>query len=323
MQHSLPDPPGTRFQDHVIKTLKQTNVAGLCIPGSQHAPQAPIKALPTPGPLPEPTNLISDSASITMCAQKAFSEWPGFSTWTRFKASDPLDDIIFEPLCSWSGHINTPAYGRITDSDSPQDYVLAVGWNSPTAYEEFKSSPQYQQLMDNLGVDITHTQDIIFTNKMFGRGFTPNTEIFTAYWPASLSLETQQMVKKSKMLVHTGIPNPRCYSKAPVFGWIDELQNWNEEKVLASVWCNHWKSKEMEDHFKRTEKRVVYAGRDIVYPLAVDDFEQHLKDLGSLGWESVHVDFIPLNMIYDDEMTRSHRREKKRLDDVTSGMGTL
>ncbi|UPK99702.1 hypothetical protein LCI18_010637 [Fusarium solani-melongenae] len=257
-----------------------------------------------------------------MCAQTT-SEWPGFSTWIRFKANDPIDDVIFEPLCSWSGHINTPAYGRITDSDSPHDYVLAVGWNSRMAYEEFKISPQHQQLMDNLGVDTTNTQIIVFTNKMFGRGFTPNTELFTAYWPASLSLETQQDVRKAKTLVHSGIPNPRCYSKAPVFGWIDELQTWNEAKVLASVWCHHWKSKEMEDKFKSTEKRLVYVGRDITRPLAVDDFEQHLKDLGALGWESIHVDFVSLNMIYDDEITRSYRRERRRLDDVTSGMGTL
>ncbi|KAL6351946.1 hypothetical protein LRP88_14758 [Fusarium phalaenopsidis] len=261
-----------------------------------------------------------------MCAQTS-SEWPGFSTWARFKAKNPIDDVIFEPLCSWSGHINTPAYGRITDSKSPQDYIIAIGWNSAAAYEEFKISPQYQQLMDNLGVDPAkehaHTQVITFTNTMFGRGFTPNTEILTAYWPASLSLDTQQEVRKTKTLVHTGIPNPRCYSKAPVFGWIDELQTWNEEKVLASVWCHHWRSKELEDKFKSTEKRVVYVGKDIVYPLAVDDFQQHLKDLGTLGWESAHVDFVPLNMIYDDEITRSRRRERKRLDDVTSGMGSL
>ncbi|RMJ02499.1 hypothetical protein CDV36_015239 [Fusarium kuroshium] len=258
--------------------------------------------------------------TTTMCAQKSFSEWPGFSTWTRFKANSPIDDVIFEPLCSWSGHINTPAYGRIADS---QDYILAVGWNSRGAYEEFEASPQYQQLMDNLGADTAKTQIIIFTNKMFGRGFTSNTEIFTAYWPASLSPETQQEVKKTKSLVHNGIPNPRCYSKGPAFGWIDELQTWNEEKVLASVWCHHWKSKELEDRFKSTEKRVVYVGKDIVYPLAVDDFEQHLKELGCLGWESIRVDFVTLNMIYDDEKTRSHRRERRKLDDVTSGMGAL
>lgn len=71
------------------------------------------------------------------------------------------------------------------------------------------------------------TQIVVFSRTMFGNGFGPNTEILTAYWPASISPETQEAVWKTEKLVHTpasGISNPRCYRKPPSFGWIDGLQ---------------------------------------------------------------------------------------------------
>ncbi|KAJ4148983.1 hypothetical protein NW754_000419 [Fusarium falciforme] len=166
-----------------------------------------------------------------MCAQRT-SEWPGFCTWTKFQAEPaPIDEFIFDPLYTWSHSIRMPTYGRITES--LQDYILSLGWNSPEAYQER--------------------------------------------------------------------PSRRCYEQPPVFGWVDEPETWNGDKALASVWLHDWKSEELEARFKRTEKRAVSMGRDIIYPLAIDDFEKRLRDLGALGWESVHVLFKDLNWIYDDE----------------------
>ncbi|RTE77610.1 hypothetical protein BHE90_007927 [Fusarium euwallaceae] len=195
-----------------------------------------------------------------MCAQRT-SEWPGFSTWTKFQAEPgPLDEAIFDPLYTWSDSISTPAYGRITES--PQDYILSLGWNSPEAYQEFKTSPEYQQLMTNLGITLTqdHTRIIIFENHNFGSTSTPNTEILTVYWPLSLSPETQNAIWEVEPLVHTPMSETlgrRCYKQPPVFGWADEPQIWNSDKALASVWVHDWKSEALEDRFKRTEKRVV------------------------------------------------------------------
>ncbi|KAJ4178333.1 hypothetical protein NW767_008186 [Fusarium falciforme] len=76
-----------------------------------------------------------------MCAQRT-SEWPGFCTWTKFQAEPaPIDEFIFDPLYTWSHSIRMPTYGRITES--LQDYILSLGWNSPEAYQEFKASPEY------------------------------------------------------------------------------------------------------------------------------------------------------------------------------------
>ncbi|KAI8689402.1 hypothetical protein NCS56_00203600 [Fusarium sp. Ph1] len=133
-----------------------------------------------------------------MCAQRT-SEWPGFSTWTKFQAEPgPIYEFIFDPLYTWSDSIRTPTYGRITES--PQDCILSLDWDSPEAYQEFKASPEYQQLMDSLGINSTqaHTQIIIFENHNFGCTSTPNTEILTAYWPLSLSPEIQDAVWEAK-----------------------------------------------------------------------------------------------------------------------------
>ncbi|WAO84760.1 Hypothetical protein NCS54_00198300 [Fusarium falciforme] len=261
-----------------------------------------------------------------MCAQRT-SEWPGFCTWTKFQAEPaPIDEFIFDPLYTWSHSIRMPTYGRITES--PQDYILSLGWNSPETYQEFKASPEYQQLMDNLGINSTqpHTQIIIFENHDFGSISTPNTEILTAYWPLSLSPEIQDAVWEAEPLVHTPAsrrPSRRCYEQPPVFGWVDEPETWNGDKALASVWLHDWKSEELEARFKRTERRAVSMGRDIIYPLAVDDFEKRLRDLGALGWESVHVLFKDLNWIYDNEIKRYYCLERLRLDRLARGVDAV
>ncbi|UPL01354.1 hypothetical protein LCI18_012288 [Fusarium solani-melongenae] len=215
-----------------------------------------------------------------------------------------------------------------SQSLSPQDYILSLGWNSPEAYQEFKASPEYQQLMDNLGINLTqpHTQIIIFENLNFGSISTPNTEILTAYWPLWLSPEIQDAVWEAEPLVHTPAsrrPSRRCYEQPPAFGWVDEPETWNGDKALASVWLHDWKSEELEARFKRTEKRAVAMGRDIIYPLAIDDFEKRLQDLGALGWESVHVLFQDLNWIYDDEIKRCYCLERLRLDRLVRGVDAV
>ncbi|KAF7557136.1 hypothetical protein G7Z17_g886 [Cylindrodendrum hubeiense] len=262
-----------------------------------------------------------------MCAQKA-SEWTelGISAWTKFRVnSDPIDDTIFEPLTPWRHYIRTPFYGRIVES--PHDCFLAVGWESPKVYDEFKRSPQYEKLMANLGANSMDPQThiIVFSNTMFGYGSGPNTEILTAYWPKSISPETQEAVWNAKDLVHTpasGIPNPRCYREPPTFGWLDGVQTWNEENVLASVWCHNWVNKELEQKFKRTDKRIVYLDGHVAYPLALDDFENALKALGVLGWQSVHVDFEHVSIIYEDALSRKNRLQKK-LDEAIDRLGSL
>lgn len=261
-----------------------------------------------------------------MCAQRT-SEWPGFSTWIKFQVEPgPIDEFIFDPLYHWSHSICTPIYGRILES--PQDCILCLGWDSPRHYQVFKTSPQYQQLMDSLGIDSAHAhfQIIVFENYNFGCTGGPNTEILTAYWPLSLSPETQDAVWEAEPLVHTpasGRPSRRCYKQAPVFGWVDEPETWNGDKALASVWLNDWKSEELEARFKRTEKRAVPMGREVIYPLAIDDFEKRLQDLGALGWESIHVLFADLNWIYEDEVKRNYCLEKRRLDRLARGLDAV
>ncbi|KAM6516749.1 hypothetical protein FALCPG4_014922 [Fusarium falciforme] len=216
----------------------------------------------------------------------------GISAWTKFRVNfGPIDDALFiTPLLPWKDHIFCPSYGRI--AESPQDCFLAIGWESREIYDQFKASPQYQKLMANLRTDVMEpeTKTIAFKKRMFGLGFTSNTEILTVYWPATISPETQGAVERMQSLCHRLRPRTSCHGHWPSFGWIDGLQAWNGDNVLASVWCNKWVSKELEEEFRRTEKRPVRPGAG-QYALSVDLFERDLKALGAIGWESVHVDF--------------------------------
>ncbi|RSL95923.1 hypothetical protein CDV31_013702 [Fusarium ambrosium] len=211
----------------------------------------------------------------------------GISVWTKFRVnSGPIDDALFvPPLLPWKDHIFCPFYGRI--AESPTDCFLVTGWESRGIYDQFKESPQYQELMTNLGADGMgpETKTIAFTKRIFGQGFTSNTEILTVYWPTTIFPETQEAVKKMQSLAHRMRPSTSCHGHWPSFGWIDGLQTWNGENVLANVWCNKWVSKELEEEFRRTEKRPVRPG-GVEYALSVDLFEQDLKALGAVGWDS-------------------------------------
>ncbi|EWG35938.1 hypothetical protein FVEG_14589 [Fusarium verticillioides 7600] len=241
------------------------------------------------------------------------SEWAqknGITTWTKFHYDSKPEQSIFTPLNSWGHSIHQPYFGPITESD--QQYFLAVGWETEEEWDKFKASPEHQQLMANLTTNDVQpeTKIIIFTSNIFTRGYTSNVEIFTVYWPASITHETQTAIWKTQKLVHTaatGIPNPLCYKKPPMFGWIDGQTDWNGESAIASVWSHKWQSQALEQKYKTTEKRLVWGDDGRSYPLAVDAFHHDLKSLGAIGWESVHVAFEHVRVVKEDAIARDSR----------------
>ncbi|KAJ4250240.1 hypothetical protein NW762_012055 [Fusarium torreyae] len=227
-----------------------------------------------------------------MCAQYA-SEWKeyGVSTWIKFQANSTPDESVFEPLIPWQHSIRHPFYGKIKESTN--DYMLVMGWETEKVYNDFRSSTDYQKLMANLTTETApEIQVIVFSNKMFGIRFTPDTELITVYWPILTPPETQDAIWKVEKLVHTsasGIKNPHHQKKYPSFGWIEGTRTWNGQQVMASVWLHGWMSDEAEQNFKSTQVRRVWEGSEATYPLAVDIFYQDLKSLGAVGWDSAHM----------------------------------
>ncbi|KAF5254454.1 hypothetical protein FANTH_712 [Fusarium anthophilum] len=241
------------------------------------------------------------------------SEWAkkmGITTWTKFHSVSQPEQSIFTPLDAWGHSIRQPYYGPIIESN--QQYFLAVGWETEEQWNKFKSSPEHQQLMANLTTNNVQpeTEIIIFTANMFAVGYTSNVELFTVYWPASITQETQTAIWKTAKLVHTaasGIPNPLCYRKKPMFGWIDGQKDWNGGSAIASVWSHKWQSQELEQKYKTTEKRLVRGNEGDSYPLAVEAFQHDLKSLGAIGWESVHVAFERVRVVKEDALARNSR----------------
>ncbi|KAF5558563.1 ankyrin repeat-containing protein [Fusarium mexicanum] len=236
------------------------------------------------------------------------SEWAkkmGITTWTKFHSVSQPEQSIFTPLDAWGHSIRQPYYGPIIES--AQQYFLAVGWETEEQWDKFKSSTEHQQLMANLTTNYVQpeTEIIIFTANMFASGYTSNVELFTVYWPASITQETQTAIWKTAQLVHkaaSGIPNPLCYRKKPMFGWIDGRKDWNGESAIASVWSHKWQNQELEQKYKTTEKRLVWGNEGRSYPLAVEAFQHDLKSLGAIGWESVHVAFERVRVVKEDAL---------------------
>ncbi|KAH6866245.1 hypothetical protein B0T10DRAFT_502698 [Thelonectria olida] len=229
------------------------------------------------------------------------SEWEkrvGITSWTRFETSEnTIDTTIFKPLAACKPHVRVVYYGRV--AESPRECLLVVGWKSREAYMAFKKSPHYEELMTNLGAQSTplvqpQTQVAVFSRVWFNMSFGPNTEVLAAYFPSSTTPETQQAVLNTERLVHTeamGLPSPRCYKKPPTFGWIDGLQDRNGQTAIACMWCHGWYSKELEERFKVNERRFHLELTGTDRPLAVDVFEQDLRALGVIDWETCHVSF--------------------------------
>ncbi|CVK84283.1 uncharacterized protein FPRN_01897 [Fusarium proliferatum] len=236
------------------------------------------------------------------------SEWAkknGITTWTKFHYGSQPEQSIFTPLDTWGHSLRQPYYGPIIESS--QQYFLAVNWETEEEWDKFKLSPEHQQLMANLTTNNVQpeTKIVIFTGNMFAIGFTSNVEIFTAYWPSSITHEAQTAIRKTEQLVHraeSGMPNPLCYYKKPMFGWIDGQREWNGESAIASVWTHKWKNQELEQKYKTTEKRRVSGNDGRSYMLAVDVFQDDLKSLGAIGWESVHVAFERVRVVKEDAL---------------------
>ncbi|KAF4421572.1 hypothetical protein FACUT_10948 [Fusarium acutatum] len=234
------------------------------------------------------------------------SEWAqkfGITTWTKFHYGSQPEQSFFTPLNAWGHSIHQPYYGPITES--VQQYLLAVGWETEKEWDKFKLSPEHQQLMANLTTNNVQpeTKIVIFTGNMFALGYTSNFEMFTVYSPAFITHEVQTAIWNTKQLVHTaasGLPNPLCYTKKPMFGWMDGQKDWNGESAIASVWCHKWKNQELEQKYNTTEKRFVWGDDGRSYSLAVDAFQDDLKSLGAIGWESFHVAFERVRVVKED-----------------------
>ncbi|KAH7175196.1 hypothetical protein EDB81DRAFT_750760 [Dactylonectria macrodidyma] len=243
-------------------------------------------------------------------ALQDIAEWSpvcGLAAWTRFKVSPDgeIEPSIFDPLTEVASDIGAVYYGRI--HESPDECMLVVAWKTPDVYAKFKESPQREELMANMkaaspsdtAATEPETQTLSFSRRIFWLKFGPNTEVMSAYLPASSSPETQHAVPRVMRLRHNPqVPPPkkRTYVKPPNFAWVEgPPQVRDGEQVLGAVWNNLWNDKESERVFKTTEQRYE-AGM----PLAVDVFERDLKNLGVTGLSSYHVNFQQYKKITRD-----------------------
>ncbi|KAH7121437.1 hypothetical protein EDB81DRAFT_813950 [Dactylonectria macrodidyma] len=226
------------------------------------------------------------------------------STWTKFHspASKPLDLSIFKPLQAVETQFDDPAfYGPVLES--PGEYMLIIDWESAKAYEEFKASPHYQQLVTNFSAQSAtepKTQLVNFGKLAFSWHFGLGTEIRTVYFPTSMSVQQREAVGNINGFVLSMTPgigassSDRPYNGVPVAGWVEGTQKWNGDDVWVCLWCHYWTDKEAEQRFKNDERRPP-RGADPVRRLAVEAFDLDLKEMGAVGWTDYHVELKELD----------------------------
>ncbi|KAH7234336.1 hypothetical protein B0J15DRAFT_529979 [Fusarium solani] len=225
------------------------------------------------------------------------------STWTTFEfpASESLDNSTFGPPITRKRNYRCFYHDRITELTG--ECVLMVVWHTSKAYDAFKRSVEYHELVVNLikgnSASEPTTHIINFQTSIFWKNMgAPRNEVRTVYFPASTSPETRQEVTRVKGLVtsvHWSIDGSMDYmyphQGTPDYGWVEGTQFYKVNESIACVWVNHWKSDEAEVKFKTTERRRLENGGPDPPPLALEDFEQRLKDLGAIGWRDYHVAF--------------------------------
>ncbi|PHH91608.1 hypothetical protein CDD83_11012 [Cordyceps sp. RAO-2017] len=225
---------------------------------------------------------------------------PPISTWTKFRSSvsEPLKPSLFESLIAEETDFVDAFYGRV--EESPGQCLLVVVWKSAEAYDTFRKSFRYEELLSSLrkqSATEPETFVVDFGRVAFWWRFGPNTEIRTVYFPSSLSPQARKaagdlrgLVLNMGLGINGRLGNRAPYRGVPTCGWVDGTTTWNGKDALACLWCHYWASKEAEKNFKTTERRVPKDGESH-RPLASEAFGQDLTDLGAVGWEEYHVDF--------------------------------
>ncbi|KAI8711267.1 hypothetical protein NCS52_01502600 [Fusarium sp. LHS14.1] len=221
------------------------------------------------------------------------------TTWVRFGYPEetPIDATLFRPLKAQEDDWLQIRWGQVFES--PEERMLVVAWKHSQDWVRFSEASHYQELLANLG---THSNDtpvmqvVDFNRDYPTRALSSHTEIRTVYFPASISPETREALPNVQGLVTTAAYGPSLqhlspYVLRPIFGWIEAAEKWEGEDVVACVWIHTWKSQRTEDKFKTTGWLPRFKDGKLSKPLAVDLFEQDLKDLGALGWNDYHVSF--------------------------------
>lgn len=191
------------------------------------------------------------------------------------------------------GTISSCHFGTITES--AENYLLAIAWSSFDALDSFKKSParlMLLEVMKSYSSEAPVETIIDFGRMNWSMHLGPNTDVRIVYFPKTVSQETRAAIGEVQPLItnfYFPADSPYATWRArPVHGWLNGLQKWNGEEVVACLWCHFWTSKTQEEKFKKTVDRVYDDGHS---QLRLEAFNEELSILGALGWEEFHVDF--------------------------------
>jgi len=135
----------------------------------------------------------------------------------------------------------------------------------------------------------THRCDV---DSQFWNHITENVGFIDAYFPASISNESKQIVIRACGLRYRWGPEDEAYKHRPVRGWLHGTQEYEGQEAVVVRFWNFWRSRESEQRFRVTDgvadpKQEYYLG---IY----EQFMEQLEKAGMLGIKEFHCSLLKI-----------------------------
>ena len=185
--------------------------------------------------------------------------------------------------------------------------------------EEFKNSDAYMTFWNALVAlvedppavchihHIGHSMLQGFFRRIYPGSPLKRYEVLTVYFPVDTTAELRNRIETEVRLDSIQLRYGMMASCQPRVedekeeqlqdrqkGWVEETLEWKGQPVRAFLFLFEWLSEEGERIWKQEERDVIRHADDKELPLGIDSFFQDLKELGMLGFESGHGNFVKI-----------------------------
>lgn len=246
--------------------------------------------------------------------------YTSISTWTKLHVAPSAQfdaQRLVEPLEPVKLSINRCVFGCI--DEYPEHYLLIIAWSSAKALDSFRVSLASHKMQDVIKSFSSQppTEFVIdFGPYIWWPPLGPNTELRIIYFPKSISQEIYEAVREVKqmrsLMAHRTDNSDAIFRSHAINGWLNGARMWNGEETLACLWAHFWASKEREENFKKTGKRM---RPDDSWESVLEGFDRDLKSLGALGWDEYHVSFVDWWKALGEKEEEGEEKEEGMIDD--------
>ena len=166
--------------------------------------------------------------------------------------------------------------------------LMMLAWDSRGSLEDFQRSKNYDMQhadltkLSSTPVEI-HQCDV---DHNYWRYLTQNMGFIDAYFPASITDESKQIVECTPGLRYRMGSEKEAYRHRPVRGWLHGTRKYKGQDAVVVRFWNFWWSCKSERHFRVMDG---ITDTDQKYYLGMyDQFIGHLEKAGMMGMDEFH-----------------------------------